>query len=190
LDPGQHELIAIAVVPLNDQYEPVGEPFYTKVRPEYPEKLTPGALKVNGESEESLASAPSRQEAIEAFLEWCNVHVVIPGHKRIAPLAHNWAFDGPFIQRFLDPEYKTTVIADLFETFGVRDTKSVCMWLQDRGRVLGKPAAWRYCSLKEMQKTLNIEVTWDHPPHTALGDAYMTAAAYRALLRLGGSAQG
>ena len=185
LDPGRHELIAIAIVPLDDNYEPTGEHFYTKVRPERPELLTPRALEVNGETLESLALAPTRQEAIEAFLDWSNEQIVVPGYKKIAPLAHNWAFDGPFIQRFLDPDYKTTVTADLFETFGVRDTKSICMWLKDRGVVLGTPAVWHWCSLKEMRKILNIEVTWDEPAHTALGDALMTAAAYRALLRLG-----
>jgi DNA polymerase III epsilon subunit-like protein len=182
---GQHELIAIAVVPLNAAFEQDGEPFYTKVRPEYPDRLTPGALKVNGESEESLASAPSRQEAIQAFLEWTNRTIVAPGHKCIAPLAHNWAFDGPFIENWLDPTHESGVMSTLFETFGVRDTKSVCMWLKDRAAALGRPAAFRYCSLKEMQKTLNIEVTWADAAHTAIGDALMTAACYRGLLRLG-----
>lgn len=189
LDPGRHELIAIAIVPLNEHFEPNGKPFYTKVRPERPDQLDPHALKVNGESAESLATAPTRQEAVQAFLEWCNEEITVPGYKKIAPLAHNWAFDGPFIQRFLDPEYQTPITADLFETFGVRDTKSVCMWLKDRAPVMGTPAAWRWCSLKEMQKILGIEVTWDEPPHTAIGDAYMTAAAYRALLRLGQAKQ-
>ncbi len=90
--PGYSEIIQLAIVPLDDNLKPKGTPFYTNIRPEFPERIELEALLINGLSVEELESAPSKERVADMMLEWFEtLHLPIGG--RLIPLAHNLSFE-------------------------------------------------------------------------------------------------
>lgn len=179
---GFHEVIAVAIVPLTETFEPAPvEPFVTKVRPEHPDRLSPGALKVNGESWESLQNAPTRKESIELFFQWFKNTVLNNGFKKISPLAQNWAFDKGFLQFWLDPSNTSPEAFDALFDYRSRDTMHTGMFLIDRSKVKRGELLMKYPSLKSLSAKFGVEQV---DAHTALGDALTTAACYKAMVNL------
>ena len=104
--PGYHEIIQIAVVPLDSDFRPLADvrPFYTLVKPEHPERESAGAKhKHKIPMTELLLHAPDSARVVDWLYEWFAA-LKLPFKKCLIPLAHNWAFESSFLKAWLGVE--------------------------------------------------------------------------------------
>lgn len=193
LTPGWHEVIEIAIIPLDDRYYPDENipMFHTQVRPEFPERMQLGALIANGrvpkdaeDKEAAMAQAmekimqyPERKTTILAFGEWYANYI----KEKMAWLAHNGSFDVPMLEHWFMPSHKEGVGFRNFLNYQGRDTQRIAMFLQDRAKANNMPMPFKGVSLTKLAE--HFGVAHEHA-HTAVGDALATAAVYRKLCKI------
>ena len=178
--PGHHEIIQIAVVPLDSDFKPLADvrPFYTLVKPEHPERESRGR---QAEAQDSDDGTPAARPGIgPSVADWLHdwfVALKLPFKKCLVPLAHNWAFESSFLKAWLgveadgpdlpQPRPRRDALRDLAERQG-----------RLRGRAgpvpTGRPR-------RHVQAKLGIVNT---NPHDALADCLAEAEVYHTLLRM------
>jgi DNA polymerase III epsilon subunit-like protein len=176
--PGYHEILQIAVVPLNSDFEPHPEmrPFYTNVAPLYPERAELGATQRHGLNlDELILTAPTLEKVTDLFLEWFRT-LDLPVGKSLIPLAHNWSFESMWLMQWLGPDLKR----ELFHSHG-RDPMECGIMLNDRAAYAGEQIPFQRVGLKNMAEVFNIV---NERPHDALCDCLTAARVYRELLRM------
>ncbi len=176
--PGYHEIIQIAVLPLNSDLDPISttRPFYMQIAPEYPERAEKEATLIHGlDIYELQKNAPSQSRAADMFDEWFQ-RLELPFKKSLVPLAHNWAFEAGFLKAWLG-----------LESFGQffhphpRDSMMLGIALNDRAYFQGEGPPFNSVSLTAMCKQLHIPIIQSHD---ALADALAEAKLYKSLLQM------
>ena len=176
LIPGYHEIIEAAFVPLNEdlEYDKDIPRLILLIKPEFPERIEPEALAINGLNLDMLNEVGiSKGDAVRAILNWINTE--LPG-KQIAPLAQNWIFDRGFLAALLSE----THFKKAFH-YSYRDTKPLMEALNDRAILKGQEIPFKSTSLVNVTKLLGIH--FDNA-HTALGDCEITIEVYKKLLEM------
>lgn len=174
--PGYHEIIQIAILPLNEHLQPHPQVphFYLNIRPEHPERCEKGAGFIHGiDIDMLLLHAPSQDRACDLLGEWFN-NLKLPQNKVIVPLAHNWAFESSFLKGWLGSDR----VDELFHSHG-RDSMLLAIAINDKAFFLGEPIPFSRVSLPFLCKQLTIP--HEHA-HDALDDCRATAELYRTLL--------
>jgi len=99
LDPETHEMIDIGAVYADLEGREIAR-FFTRIRPEYPERADPGAVSVNGYSQSrwEAAGAVSPQEAVLSFIAF---HEKAAAGRSVLFTAYNAWFDQAFLSRLL-----------------------------------------------------------------------------------------
>lgn len=180
LVPGYHEIIQLAVVPLNSEIEqyPGIRPFYANIAPDHPERARSGAEAVHGISmDDLLTHGLSQDEAAEQFYKWYE-SLELPFCKRLVPLAHNWAFERSFLLPFFGLEAFTELWSG-----HPRDTLVFASILNDLAAWHGKDCPFNRLNLTNVCKIMGVELL---DAHDALADCLATAAVYRNMLRMFG----
>ena len=177
LRPDWHEIIQIAVLPLNSNLEPFDDiiPFYTTIRPLHPERASKTAGTIHGLSLKELVKiAPPPDTVSELLHSWFeNLH--LPARNILVPLAHNWAFEAGFLTSWLGVEGKS----ELFHAHA-RDTMTLAIGINDRASMKGEIAPFRAVNLQAMCKALHVINT---NPHDALSDCLAEAEVYKKLIK-------
>jgi DNA polymerase III epsilon subunit-like protein len=171
--PGYHEILQIAVVPLDSELVPIGNHFYTNVQPEYPERTEPEALRINGLSPDDLLDAPTQSRVADMLYEWFET-LKLPQTGRLIPMAHNWAFENSFLKAWLG-----TAELDRIFHYLPRDAMIFSLALNDAAALKGEEIPYGSVGLRELCKQFGIINT---QPHDALADSIAEAAVYKALL--------
>lgn len=177
LQAGFHEPIQIAIVPLNSDIQPLESvrPFYTTIRPVYPERQERAGY-VHGIKMEDLAlHAPEAGKVQDLLVEWWE-KLDLPFGKTLVPLAHNWAFESKFLQAWLGVDLAQT----LFHGHA-RDAMLYALALNDKAAFMGLPAPFPKVGLSSLCKHFKIS---NPCPHDALCDAMAEAKCYRAMLTM------
>lgn len=173
---GFHEIIQIAIVPLDSEIRPSPtlRPFYMNIRPEHPERQR-GAAGVHGLKVEELASsAVSQSKAADLLDEWF-VGLDLPFGKKLCPLAHNYPFERGFLTHWLG--------LDTFDAMWhpySRDTMALGLTINDAAAWHGRDCPFSRVSLGSMCNAFGIDII---NAHDALSDSIATAALYREMLR-------
>lgn len=173
---GYHEIVQIAVVPLNSELQPCEDhrPFYISIRPDHPERQK-GAAGVHGlKMDELLSMSVSQEKAADLFDEWF-VNLELPYKKRLAPLAHNWAFERGFLSHWLGLE----TFDAIFHPYA-RDTWVLATIINDAAAWHGRECPFTRIKLGAMCERFGFNVL---NAHDALSDALATAKLYREMLR-------
>lgn len=176
---GYHEIIQIAIVPLNLdlEIEKGIQPFNYYVKPEYPERAEKSANMVHGlKLDELIVKAPSQEKVLTYLLEWFQ-RLPLGAERRLTPLAHNWPFERGFLLNWLGME----LMDSLFTPYG-RDTMQIGNILNDRASLIGAEVPFGYVSLKSMCRKMGIPLEHEHD---ALCDSIATAKLFSALMRGG-----
>lgn len=177
--PGYHEIIQVAVLPLNHDLQPHPDIpiFYLNIRPEYPERCEKGAGFIHGIDIDLLQlHAPGQNRAIDLLCEWFN-NLDLPPNRVIIPLAHNWPFESAFLKGWLGP----ALVDQIFHSHG-RDSMGLAVSLNDRAFFLGEKIPFSRLSLIVLCKQLGISY---EKAHDALADCQATAELYKRLLIYG-----
>jgi DNA polymerase III epsilon subunit-like protein len=173
---GFHEIIQIAIVPLNSEIQPSEtlRPFYINIRPEHPERQR-GALGVHGIKVDELAnSAVSQSKAADLLDEWF-VKLDLPYKKRLCPLAHNYPFERGFLTHWLGLD----TFDALFHPYS-RDTMALATTINDAAAWHGRECPFKRLSLGSLCEVFGIDII---NAHDALSDALACAALYRAMIK-------
>lgn len=173
---GYHDLVQVAVLPLNADLDPLEgvNPFYMNVQPEHPERAAPAALKKNGLKLEVLQYAPSKFEVADYFEEWFAA-LNLPLGKRLVYLCQNSPFDVAFFKQWLGSEG-----FDRYFCRRGRDTMYAATYLNDRAAYQAQSVPFPNVSLEALAGKLGIPY---EGAHDALADCIITAKVYRELLR-------
>lgn len=173
---GHHEIIQIAVLPLNDDIRPMEgvRPFYTTVRPLFPERADPQSTKVHNINIADLVlHAPEPGRVIDLLQEWWQ-KLDLPVSKCLIPLAHNWAFESGFLKAWLGIDLS----CQIFHSHA-RDTMLYALSLNDRSSFRGEKPPFSHVGLKSLCKHFKVH---NDNPHDALADCLAEAEIYRAML--------
>lgn len=176
--PGYHEIVQIAVVPLDSDIQPIKElrPFYTNIKPQYPERIEKSAFCVNGINlEELMLYAPEQERVKDLLVEWWN-RLDLPFGKVLVPLVQNWAFESSFFKAWLGPD----MVDKLFHSHA-RDTMLYAVAMNDRAAFMGEELPFNKVGLGSLCNKLNVV---NQNAHNALADCLATAEVYRRLLLL------
>lgn len=177
LTPGYHEIIQVAVVPLNSEFKqhPGLNPFYINIAPDHPERVSSEAGFVHGISvEELMACGVSQFDSADMFDEWFT-RLELPHGRRLVPLAHNWAFERSFLIHWLGIE----TFSDIWSGHA-RDTMVFAAALNDLAMWHSKELPFHKLGLTKLCKDMGINLL---NSHDALADCLGTASLYRELIR-------
>jgi len=177
LQAGYHEPIQIAIVPLNSDIRPLEgvRPFYTTIRPDFPERQEKAGYVHGLKIEDLILHAPEAGKVQDLLVEWWEA-LDLPFGKTLVPLAHNWAFEAKFLQAWLGVELAST----LFHGHA-RDAMLFALSLNDKAAFMGLPAPFNRVGLGSLCKHFKIN---NLSPHDALCDAIAEAECYRAMLTM------
>jgi DNA polymerase III epsilon subunit-like protein len=178
LKAGYHEPIQIAVVPLNSDLRPLEgvRPFYTTIRPNYPERQEKSVGYVHGlKMEDLILHSPDAGKVADLLVEWWE-KLDLPVGKTLVPLAHNWAFECKFLQAWLGLDLSSM----LFHGHA-RDAMLFALSMNDKAAFLGLPPPFPKVGLASICKRFNVV---NPSPHDALCDAIAEAECYRAMLMM------
>jgi DNA polymerase III epsilon subunit-like protein len=172
---GYHEIIQIAIVPLTPDLDPWDKaPFYMDIRPDFPERAEPDAMRKNGLVMEELMLCPDAiqvADCLEDYWNWIN----LPVDKRLIPLTQNGFFDIPFIKHWLGDE----AFYRYFSWLG-RDTMQYAISMNDEAAWKNHPIPFDAVGLKPLCKKFGVALD---KHHDALEDAIATGKIYRELMR-------
>ncbi len=173
---GFHEIVQIAIVPLTLDFEVANlTPFYHNIRPNYPERIEPGAMKVNGINvDDLLINAPTQERVLDYLLEWFS-NLPLGFRRRLTPIAHNWAFERSFLTPWMGPELMNSVFFP-----HPRDTMIFAIMLNDRASLMGKELPFPRVGLINMCRYYDIPLD---NAHDALADCIATGKLYGNLMR-------
>jgi DNA polymerase III epsilon subunit-like protein len=173
---GYHEIIQVAVVPLNSEIQPCENmrPFYISIRPEHPERQKGAAGIHHLNLEDLLSSSVSQEKAADLFDEWFD-NLDLPFGKRLAPLAHNWAFERGFLSHWLGLE----TFDGIFHPYA-RDTWCLATIINDAAAWHGRTIPFTRINLGAMCEKFGFEII---NAHDALADSLATARLYREMIR-------
>ena len=177
LDPTQHEIIEVAIIPLSQDLlaHPKLMPFHLKLRPDAPENADPKAMSCNkAELAQLVLNGVNAVTAADMLEKWFK-SLPLPDGKKIVPLGYNYAaFDLLFMKAWLgEANY-----AYMFD-HNIRDVFSVVHYINDRSFFVNENVPFPKMRLQYVADQLLIK---NPAPHTALGDAYTAALCYRTLM--------
>lgn len=174
--PGWHEIIQVAIVPLDAELKPCQgiQPFNRFICPEYPERAEKASMRISGMSlTDIMRTATDAVRVADIMRDWF-LELDLPIGSKLIPLAHNWSFEKGFAQAWLEPEGM-----DAFFHYHPRDTMGLAIALNDIARAQGEEPPFRWVSLGAICKRLGVV---NYAPHNALADALATAECYRCLV--------
>lgn len=185
LDCMMHELIQIAIVPLDNNIEPIKTipPFYIEIKPEHPERIAKEAMSVNMMDMATICNrGHDRMKAIdllEAWIDKLGLSFTKYGNRRkIVPLGQNYQFDKGFISAWLGFKHYD----ELFY-YHYRDTMIAANFINDRAAFLtpGEPVPFAKCNLQWLATKMGVQTD---RAHDALQDCLACAAVYKKLLTM------
>lgn len=174
--PNFHEVVQIAAVPLNSDLRPLDDvtPFYTTVKPLFPERAERAATDVHGlDLGELVRYAPHPDKVADMLIEWVE-KLDLPFERKLVPLAHNWAFENGFLGAWLGIPLREQLFMGL-----ARDTMTLASSMNDKAAFKGERAPFNFVSLGAMCKHFGIV---NNNPHDAFADCIAEAEVYRAMM--------
>lgn len=175
LDWQRHDIWQIAVVPLDTNFEPWGNPFYSNMRPHRIANIDSNAL--SGEKKEQVILESKDHDFVrDLFIEWHERLAEQLGFtqiNRLIPIGHNFTFDYQFLSLWLGGLY-----SGLFHAHQ-RDTMLLAANINDYYNMRGQDVAFKRLRLEDLCEHAGI---LNPNPHDALCDAIATAALYKYLM--------
>lgn len=178
LDPKKHDIIQLAIVPLNEQIQPNKSylPVNFLLKPLRPENVEPRAFQVNKlKLADLMVTGLDPFQAADLLEEWFE-RLRLPIGKKLIPLGQNYTFDQGFLREWLG-----ALTYDHIFHYHYKDTMITAGFLKDRAVMHGAIPPFDSISLTSIANKLGVETT---KSHDALNDCLTTAECYRRMLKL------
>jgi DNA polymerase III, epsilon subunit and related 3''-5'' exonucleases len=179
LDPAKHDVIQIAVLPLDSEIKPLKTvfPFYMNMAPKRPENIDYNAMAVSKiDCVKLINNSIDPWKAVDLFEEWFT-KLNLPVGKKIVPLAHNWQFDRSFILEWLGGPK----CFEFFFHHCYRDSMTASLYLNDRAEQFIEKIPIPKVTLSYCGSVLGVP---NAKAHDALQDCIQTAEVYRRMLTM------
>lgn len=176
--PGYHEIIQIAIVPLDEDLRPSKDipEFYHTIAPRYKNRAEKSAGFVHKlDLDDLILHAPSAGRVQDLLVEWFE-RIDLRRPRKLVPLAHNSPFESAYLKAWLGVE----LLDDIFHSHW-RDSMTFGAALNDRAAFAGEEVPFPYLGLGPMCRKLGIV---NQQPHDAYFDCLAEAELYRALLHM------
>lgn len=175
--PGYHEIVQIAIVPLNSDIEPMDvRPFYINLQPLFPQRSESQAMSANGLSLDNLCKHGVHPDRVIDLLIDYVEGLDLPYQRKITPLAHNWPFEHSFLTAWLG-----TSLRDAMFHYHARDAMTYALSLNDRAFRRAEAAPFSSVGLSSLCNHFGIK---NENPHDALNDCLAEAEVYKNLLTM------
>jgi len=178
LRPWYHEIIQIAIVPLDGDLRPLAgvQPFYIeKMRPNYPERIEAQSGVHRLDMADLEKFGVSQEDTVDLLIAWFE-RLDLPCNKSLIPLAHNWPFEHGMLRSWLGHKLAEKIF------FGhARDTMGFALMLNDQAAMQAEPFPFGSVGLGAICRRLDVTNT---NPHNALSDCLATAECYRKMLTI------
>lgn len=178
-NPNYHEIIQIAILPLDNWYKPREDlpVFDQRICPQHMHRVDDEALQISKIQLQDICHTGLHPEKVyELFTYWFE-KLKLGIHKKIVPLGYNVsAFDMPFIQQWMG--------ADAYQTYFhgfARDAMTVANFLNDVSDIHNEQTPFTELKMRAVAKALDIEII-QGMSHDALYDAYISAEIYKKML--------
>lgn len=174
---GHHDIIQVAIVPLNSELLPNSDiqPFYIDIIPVRPENAEKSAMLVNKMNlADVMRHGMEKFKAADLLEEWFE-KLELPFRKKIAPLGANYSFDKSFLLEWLGPQ-----TYDHIFDYHVRDIQSVASFLNDRAAFHAEAAPFPKVNVAYLASQLEIP---HEKAHDALQDCLVEAEIYRRMVK-------
>lgn len=178
-DPNCHELIEVAIVPLNHMLElhPEFALFNMRVRPQItnPSDDFRGCRLSKSEIAEACLRAYDRYKVADILHEWF-LDMKLPRGKKIIPLVYNFPAERQNLINWLDYDLFSEIFSE-----DHRDLLAAAHFINDRQCVRSEPAIFAKQNLTYLAKVCNV------PPiqrSTAVSDAFLMAQVWKRMLQL------
>ena len=175
---GWHEITQIGILPLDQDIQPSTEypPLDIKIKPLYPERVDPEALRVtNKELVDYKLNGMDPEAAMDLLHHWFT-RLNLGEKKQVVPLGCNYAFDRGFLQHFLGHENYWAMFNN-----NARDIQTIALYLNDKSEFDAEQTPFPKVMLRWLCNCLKIEII-EGSQHDALYDCKLTAEVYRKLL--------
>lgn len=180
--PGYHDLIQVAILPLDSNIKPLQTvvPFYMNLMPQRPENIDYKAQQVSKLTMLELMKNSVEPDVAEDMLAYwydkLNLPLTTTGQKKLMPLWSNGSFDKSFLLEWLGRERYDSIFS-----FHERDTQSLALYLNDRFYQHVEKVPFPKVGVKYLASCFGII---NHKAHDALSDCFTTAEIYRRLLMM------
>jgi len=176
LRPGFHEIIQIAMIPLDNWLEPRKDlpVFDLKICPEHLGRIDYDSLEVSKQTIQDVMDTGLPSVKVQELFEYWFERLRLPEGKKLVPLGMNIAeFDLQFIQHWLGYKaYKNYFFGH------PRDLMMIACYLNDVSDFHAEQTPFNKVGLKDIARKLDIEVL-EGLHHDALYDAMLTAQCYK-----------
>lgn len=176
---GYHEPLQLAAVPLDSNLEPMKgvRPFYTNMKPKFPERCDPAAMRVHKlDIDQLMAHALEADRVADMFREWFE-SLELPFSKVLVPVAHNYPFESSFFKAWLGQ-----VDAESIFSAHYRDTMTIALGKNDAAWFRGEACPFNgSVSLTNLCQTFAIT---NERPHDALHDCLAEAKLLKCLVQM------
>lgn len=176
-DPAKHDIIEIAVLPLDNHFQPsrLIVPFNMTMQPRRPENIDIDALTVNrAKYAEIMANSLTADKVGDFLVAWFE-KLNLGTHKRISPLAHNWPFDRAMLIEWLGP-----LTVDYIFDGRFRDSMAFASSMNDVAEQTGALCPYPKVGLSNIASRLKIATD---DAHHALPDCRITAEVYAEMIK-------
>ena len=171
-----HEIIQIALVPLDSDLQPVLKPFYLNMKPNHPLRSSRAAERVHKlDIPELLLHGVPQDRAADMLSTWFK-NLDLPFTKRLTPLAHNWSYESSFLKPWLGID----LFDELFHPHA-RDAMILALAINDRSFRRAEKAPFKTVNLNDLCDAMGVV---NEKPHDALHDCLAEAEVYRRLLQM------
>ncbi len=177
LDATKHDIIELAVVPLDNQFQPHKQArlFHMTMQPRRPENVNMDALAVNrSKYVDILTNSLTSDRVADLFVEWFE-RLNLGIGRRISPLAHNWPFDMGMLKEWLG-----SLTFELIFDCRFRDTMAFALSQNDCAEQRGILCPYPVVNLGALANQLRVDKS---DAHNAVPDCRITADVYAEMIR-------
>lgn len=178
LDFMRHEIIQIAVIPLNNLLEPeTSMPLFDmKIKPLRRDTIDPKAMSVNQTTMQDILDTGLDPSAVRDLFELWFTKLRLGETKKLVPLAKNWPFDKPFLEVF----FGHASFHDYFHGH-YRDVEAGASFRNDYSDFHAEQTPFPKMGLQDMARRLDIPFI-ENRCHDAVYDAYLTSKVYKKMI--------
>lgn len=178
-DPLMHELIEVAIVPLDHNLELHDKfaLFNMRVRPQTinPADDFKGCRLTKAEVADACLRAYDRYKVADILLEWFE-DMKLPRGKKLIPLVYNFPAERQNLINWLDYEVYSQIFSE-----DHRDLLSAAHYMNDRQCVRGEAAIFPKQNLTYLARICNVPQI---ESGTAVSDAYLMAQTWKRMLQM------
>lgn len=178
LDFMKHEIIQIALIPLNNLLEPSKDlpVFDQKIKPVKVRNIDPKAMSVNQTTLVEIMNTGLEPYAIRDLFEMWFTKLRLGEGKKLVPLAKNWPFDKPFLEVFFGHESFNYYFHGHY-----RDVEMAASFRNDYSDFHAEQTPFPKMGLQDMARRLGVDFI-ESRCHDALYDAYLTSKVYKKMI--------